>query len=148
MDPLSLLFSAIVSGAAAALKPTAEKAVTDSYEALKALIKRKWGHVDVEVLERDPASQPRQQILKDDLIKAESAPDRELLEGAQRVLAAVKEHDPEAARAANIEIADIDAGANANIEDLVAAGQVTVRRVKAAQDVNIKGVRAGNPTQR
>lgn len=148
MDPLSLIFSAIVSGAAAALKPTAEKAVTDSYEALKALIKRRWGHVDVDVLERDPTSEPRQQIVKDGLQKSGDLNDRELLDSAQRMLLAVKEHDPDAARAANIEIADIEAGANANIEDISAEGSVVVRRVKAVQDVNIRDVRAGNPPRR
>jgi hypothetical protein len=148
MDPLSLLFTAVVSGAAAALKPTAEKAVVDGYEALKALIKRKWAHVDVAVLERDPASEPRQQILKQDLEAAGGIDDRDLLEQAKALLKAIANHDPDAAQAANIDISDIVAGADANIDDVIAEGQVSIRGVKAAKDVNIRGVRAGNPTRR
>ncbi len=148
MDPLSLLFTAIVSGASAALKPTAEKAVVDGYAALKALIKRKWGEVEVEVVEREPASEPRQQILKDGLSASGAVDDREILAQAKALLEAIRTHDPDAARGANIEISDINAGADANIEDLVAEGHVSVTRVTAAKDANIRGVRAGNPTRR
>jgi len=154
MDPLSLIFSAVVSGAAAALKPTAEKAVKDGYEALKALIKRKWRGVALEPIERDPASEARQAVLKEDLQAQGGLADREVLEHAKALLAAVKEHDPGAAEGAGVTIEDIDAGATANIEDVAGEGAVAIRRVKANQDVNIRGVRgvrggtSGNPTGR
>jgi hypothetical protein len=40
MDPLTRLVTALAAGAAAALKPTVEQAVKDSYAALKGLIQR------------------------------------------------------------------------------------------------------------
>lgn len=148
MDPLSLIFSAIVAGAASALKPTAEKAITDGYEALKALIKAKWKDVAVESIERDPASPDRQKVLKDDLQSAGRLDDREVLAKAQELIQAVKAHGPEAAVAAGISIKDIEAGGSVNIEDLVVAGALSVHNVKAGQDFNLKGVRAGNPPVR
>jgi len=149
MEPLSLIFSAIVAGATAALKPTAGQAVKDAYEGLKALIKRKWERVEMESLERDPADKARQEIVKGDLRGAEGLGDREVLERAQQVLAAVKAHDPAAAEAAGITIEDLEAGADVNIEELLAQGTITARRVKAAKDINIKGVRSErNPTGR
>jgi hypothetical protein len=148
MEPLSLIFSAIVAGATAALKPTAEQAVKDAYAGLKALIKRKWTRVEVESLERDPADKARQQLVKSDLQKADDLADGEVLKQAQQVLAAVKEHDPAAAASAGITIEDLDAGANVNIENLVAEGVLAMRRIKAAQDINIKGARSENPSKR
>ena len=148
MDPLSLIFSAIVAGAASALRPTAEKAITDGYEALKALIKAKWKGVAVESIERDPASPNRQKVLKDDLQSAGRLDDREVLAKAQELIQTVKAHGPDAAVAAGISIKDIEACGSVNIEDLVAAGALTVQNVKAGQDFNLKGVRAGNPPVR
>jgi Na+-transporting NADH:ubiquinone oxidoreductase subunit NqrC len=148
MEPLSLIFSAIVAGATAALKPTAEQAVKDAYAGLKALIKRKWNRVEMESLERDPADQVRQQLVKSDLQKADDLADGEVLEQAKQVLAAVKKHDPAAAASAGITIEDLDAGASVNIENLVAEGVLAMRRIKAGQDINIKGARSGNPSKR
>lgn len=149
MEPLSLIFSAVVTGATAALKPAAEQAVKDAYAELKALIKKKWDRVEVESLERDPTDKARQQLVKSDLQKADDLADREILERSQQVLVAVKTHDPAAAESAGITIEDLESGANVNIEELVAEGAITVRRVKAEQDINVKGVRAGkNPTER
>lgn len=148
MEPFSLIFSALVAGATAALKPTAEQVVKDAYAGLKDLIKRKWNHVEVDSLERDPTDKTRQQLVKNDLQKADDLANREMLEQAQRVLTAVRMHDPEAAQSAGITIEDLESGANVNIEDVVAQGAIAVRRIKATQDINIKGARAGNPTER
>ena len=56
MDPITIILTALVVGAAAGLKPTAEKAVKDAYAGIKSLIKRKYGQVKVDILESDPAS--------------------------------------------------------------------------------------------
>ncbi len=42
MEPISLIIAALVAGATAAAKDTAEKTVKDAYEGLKTLIKRKF----------------------------------------------------------------------------------------------------------
>lgn len=148
MDPLSLVVSAVVAGAGAAFKPTAELAVKDAYGSLKAYIQRRWQQVDVGALEREPARPLKQQLLREDLEHADAGSDRDLLEQARAVLALVRAHDRDAALAGGISIEHLDAGANANIEDLLAEGAIRVRDVKAAQDINIRGLRSANPTRR
>jgi len=148
MDPLSLTLSALVSGAAAVLKPTAQQAVKDAYGSLKRYIRHKWAQVDIDALEREPTRKSRQDLVREDLERVQASADRELLEQARALLVIVREHDPEAAATAGIAIEDLDAAANVNIEDLVAHGAIHVRGVKAGQDLNIRGIQAGNPTRR
>ena len=148
MDPLSLIFSAIVAGASAALKPTAEQAVKDAYEGLKALIRSRWRRVAVEAIEGNPSSSERQKILKEDLQAAGQLDDREVLEKAQQLILAVKAHDPAAAEAAGITVRDLDVAGTVNLDDLAAAGGIAVQGVKAGGDFNLRGARAGNPQSR
>lgn len=142
MDPLSMIFTAIVTGASAALKPTAEAAVKDAYAALKELIKRKWSAVAVDPIERDPKSDARQAVLKEDLEAQPDIADRQVLEQAKKVLATIEAHDSAAAQAVGITIENLRAGANANIEDVVAEGAVLIGDIDAKQDINIRTVRS------
>jgi len=149
MEPISLLLTAIVSGAAAALEPTAGKAVKDAYEGLKHLIKKKWGGISLETVEQNPKSEPRREVLKEDLENAKAAHDEEVLAKAQELIRAVKEHAPQAAQAAGITIAELDAAGSVNIKGLVATGgHVAVTKIKSGQDINIDNVRSENPTGR
>jgi hypothetical protein len=148
MEPLTLVYSALVAGASAALKPTAELAVKEAYQALKSLVLRKLGRAEVEMLERDPADETRRKLVKQELERAGPLAEREVLEQAQATLVAVKRHDPEAATAAGITLADLAAAGTVNIERLVAAGAVSVARVTAGGDLNIRDLAAGNPTRR
>lgn len=148
MDPLSLTLSALVAGAAAVLKPTAQQAVKDAYRSLKHYIKNRWADIDLDALEREPARKSRQDLVREDLERIQASFDRELLAQARALLVMVRQRDPQAAAAAGITIEDLDAVANVNIEDLAAQGSVHVRGVKAGQDLNIRGVQAGNPLRR
>ena len=147
MEPISMLVTAIVSGAAAALEPTAGQAVKDAYAGLKALIKRKWDGVGVESVERDPRSVSRRDVLKDDLAKTSAPRDEEVLAKAQELLQAVRLHAPHAAQAAGISLAEIEAGGTISIKDLLAVG-ISISKVKASKDIAIEGLRSENPTKR
>jgi hypothetical protein len=146
MEPISLLVTAIVSGAAAALDGTAKQAVKDAYEGLKTLIRRKWGDVNVESVERDPKSVARREVLKEDLAKAGGTPDAQVLQQAQEVIRAVKEHAPQAAQGVGISLSELEAAGSVNISDLT--GNISVKGVKAGKSINIKGLNSGNPTTR
>ena len=148
MEPISLLLTAIVSGAAAALEPTAGQAVKDAYAGLKSLIKRKWGTVGVESVEQNPKSASRQEVLKEDLEKAGAARDAELLAKAQQLVQAVAAHAPQAAQAAGISLAQLKAAGSVNIRNLLAEGGISVSEVSAGQDLNIEGLQSKNPTGR
>lgn len=147
MDPVSAITMAIAAGAAAALKDATADVVRDGYAALRALMKRKFGSVDVEVVERKPESRARQMVLGEELSEAGADDDEEVLAAAQALLKRIEENAPEAAGAIGVDIENIKA-ANVTIEEVRATGTgVKARGVEASGDVSIRGVTAGtDPT--
>jgi hypothetical protein len=144
MDPVSVVVTALVAGAAAGLKPAAEQAVKDAYAGLKALIQRKWQQVSVGQLEANPTSEARQAVVKEDLAQANAADDRDLLTAADKVLDAVAQHAPEVARSIGVRLEDIKSGGSLRIRDVVAGDAgVDVRKADVHGDIDISGVRAG-----
>lgn len=146
MDPLTLIVTALATGAAAGLKPTAEKVIKDAYEGLKSLIKRKYERAQktVPVLESDPASEAGKAVVRESLEKDGAERDEDLLLQAQAVLQAIRAHAPaEAAEAAGVRIEDIEAGASVSVRDIVSAGGFTAKNIRAQQDVTIEKIRAG-----
>jgi hypothetical protein len=132
MDPISIIVMALVSGAAAALKPTTEQAIKDAYVGLKGLIQRKFGHVDVAVLETDPASKKRQAVVQEDLEKAGAGQDAELLREAKALLDTIQTHAPDVPKAVGLDLQDIK-GASLTAERILAEGpNATGVRVKGA----------------
>jgi hypothetical protein len=146
MDPITLIVTALAAGAAAGLQSAAPKVITDAYEGIKALIKRKYGHVGLETLEANPASGNRKSVVKEELEKTDAGQDDELLRQAQAVLQAIKQYAPETAAAAGVSMEDIEVGASLRISDITASGSgVNIRNARVAQDIEIRGVRAGDP---
>lgn len=132
MDPISIIVMALVTGAATALKPTTEQAIKDAYAGLKGLIQRKFGRVNVTVLETDPASKMRQGVIKEDLEKAGAAQDEELLRTAKALLDAIQTHAPNVPTAVGIDLEDIK-GASLTAERILAEGShATGVKVKGA----------------
>ena len=94
MEPISLIIAALVAGAIAAAKDTAEKGVKDAYEGFKTLIKRKFegdalgqGLVDAKPEEIKQA----EGLLKDKITKAGVDQDAKIIEVAQNLLDKIKE---------------------------------------------------------
>jgi hypothetical protein len=132
MDPISIIIMALVSGAAAALKPTTEQAIKDTYAGITGLIQRKFGRVDVAVLETDPASKARQAVVQEDLEKAGAGQDEELLRRAKALLDAIQAHAPDVPRAVGLDLEDIK-GASLTAERILATGpNATGAKVKGA----------------
>ncbi|UZO74750.1 hypothetical protein M8120_18020 [Microcystis aeruginosa str. Chao 1910] len=77
MEPISLIVTALVAGAVAAAKDTAEKGVKDTYQGLKTLIKRKFAN--------DPLAQAMVEAKPEDIKKDEG-----LLMGLRHFRAAKK----------------------------------------------------------
>lgn len=145
MDPITLIVTALATGAVAGLKPTAEKVVKDAYEGLKTIIKDKYERSKeaVSVLENDPASKAGKAVVQESLEKDGAGRDEALLRQAQAVLKAIEEREPGAAEAAGVQIEDVKAGASVEIRRIVAEGPVSVRHIDAQEDVSITDVRAG-----
>jgi hypothetical protein len=147
MDPISLILTALATGAAAGLKPAAERAVTDAYEGLRTIIRNRYTRVNesLTALEAQPSSAARKAAVEEDLAEEEAAADTEVLEMAKKLLEAVSNFAPEAAREAAVDIEDVRVGASLNIEDIVADGAaLRIRRTDVADDLNIRGIRGGS----
>jgi hypothetical protein len=98
MDPLSLIITAVASGAAAAAKDTAGAAVKDAYAGLRALIVRRLGgHREAEDVVQRAERQPEteQPTLAGRLRDRGVDQDEEMIRAAQAVLLQV---DPDGAR--------------------------------------------------
>ena len=98
------------------------------------------------MLESDPGSEARQDVIKEDLQKAGAREDEELLHEAQGVLQAVEQHAPEATAEIHVNLEYVKAAGSIKIADLLASGgvDVDVRKTEAGRDIEIKGIRAGN----
>jgi hypothetical protein len=145
MDPISIIVMALVTGAAAALKPTTEQAIKDAYAGMKGLIQRKFGRVNVAVLETDPASKVRQAVVQEDLEKAGAGQDEELLTNAKALLDAIQTHAPDVPKAVGLDLEDIK-GASLTAERILAEGpHATGVKVKGADiqgDIRVSDVTA------
>jgi hypothetical protein len=99
MDPVSVIVSAIAMGASTALKATAGDVIKDSYRAFKELLLRKYGkHGDtaeaVEKLEKNPESQPRKDVLKEELTNAGAHKDQEVVDKSTELLKVLESKSP------------------------------------------------------
>lgn len=143
MDPISIIVTALVLGAAAGLKPTAEQAVKDAYTGLKSLIQRKFTQVNIELVEDDPKSQSRQNVVKEDLVKVNADQDIDVIKAAQALIETVSKKEPDTAIAMGVNLADIKA-ASLRLRDIIATGTgVNIQRSEFVGDIDIQQVRAG-----
>lgn len=99
MEPISLILAALVAGATAAGKDVAGKAVKDSYDGLKALIKKKFaekGKDDPSAIIDKYEKKPEitKALLEDELKEAEIEKDTAILQVAETIM---KREDPEGA---------------------------------------------------
>jgi hypothetical protein len=143
MDPLTSIVTALSAGAAAALQSTVEQAVKDSYVALKGVIQRKYGQVNVDQLEANPSSKSRRGVVEEDLAAAGAETDAEVLQKAQALLEAIQRHAPEAVAAIGVDLKDIE-GATLAIRRVIASGTgVKVEQGIFSGDITIEDVQAG-----
>ena len=152
MEPVTAIVTALATGAAAGLKPTAEKIIKDAYEGIKALIKRKLDVPVVEVLEADPKSEAAKALVSEQLKKSGIAEDNEILKQSQALLELIKKHAPSVPETIGVKFGDVDA-ASLTLGDIISSGSgVIVEKGKFSGDINITNVRAGvketesNPT--
>ena len=97
MEPISLIIAALIAGATAATKDTAEKAVKDGYEGLKTLIKRKFegDPIGQGLVDAEPEKIKKgEELLKDSIKNAGVDQDKEVLKAAKKIM---DKEDPEGA---------------------------------------------------
>ena len=96
MDPVTTaILAALATGAAGSAPKIVEKVVVDAYDALKAILKRKFGD-DSDVvkattqLETKPESAGRQETLKEEIAAAKADLDPDIIKAAQALLDQIK----------------------------------------------------------
>ncbi len=143
MEPITIIVTALVVGAAAGLKSTAEKAIKDAYDGIKALIKRKYGDVGLVELEKEPESEARRVSVAEDLTDAGAGEDAELLEQAKALLDTIRQYQWQGAEAIGVDFEEIEA-AYLKIKQVRATGTgVRVRKGKFIEGIEIGEVEAG-----
>jgi hypothetical protein len=96
MDPITTaILAAAVAGAVSGTSNVAERAIGEAYDALKGLIKSKFGADSklaraVQDVEDDPQSKGAPIVLEEQVAKAKASEDPELARLAQTLLDAVK----------------------------------------------------------
>lgn len=144
MEPVTLIVTALATGAAAALKPAAEDAIKVGYEGLKSLLQRKFGQVELKALEQKPESKPKRDSVAEDLTAVGADQDREVLGAAQALLQLIGSCSPQTAAAIGVDLELVRVGGSINIENVISDGAgVRANDVQASADLNIKGIRAG-----
>ncbi|MQY26603.1 hypothetical protein [Nocardia aurantia] len=144
MEPLTtIVATAIATGAAAGLKDTAKQAISDAYRVVRSLITGRYREVDLTPVEKKPESIAKRDSLAEDLSAAGADEDAELLAAAQKLIAAVRAHEADAAAAIGVDLARIEADA-LRISDVLSTGS-GVRAVDTTVhgSIDISDVRAG-----
>jgi hypothetical protein len=92
MDPITAAIVAALSlGVTSGLTETSKKAIGEAYDALKGLLKKKFGHAStvvqtVEGLETKPDSKGRQVTLQEEVAAAHADQDPDILKAARALL--------------------------------------------------------------
>src|SRR5260370_2093791 len=100
MDPITIaIVAALTAGATSGLTEVAKTMVTDAYQGLKDMIKKKSGDkstviTSIEVLEANPQSVGRQQTLNEEIVDAHLTQDQDILQAAQSLLSLIKPQPP------------------------------------------------------
>jgi hypothetical protein len=145
MEPITMIVTAIATGAAAIMKPTAEQIVKDAYTELKAIIQRKYQQVSVATIENNPASKERQNILTEDLKATQADKDEEVLHQAQSLLKIIEQQSPQLAEEVGLRIEDVKVGASLKIREIIAQRGIgaEIKRTEIMQDLEIGKVQTG-----
>jgi hypothetical protein len=146
MDPISIIITAIVLGAAAGLKPVTEQTIQDAYNGLKRLVQDKYAdtRVAIDLLEKDPKSKAYQEAAQEMFSQTSLGKDEDVLLKAKSVLDAVAKHAPETAQVVGVRLEDVK-GASLTIADIISSGSgVDLKKTNISGDIEIKHVRAGD----
>lgn len=93
MDPVSLIETALITGAAASAKDTASQAIKDAYNSLKTLLSRLFADKPkAQIILEEHATDPEtyEKPLKKFLTEAHAAQNSELLAAAKQVMTLVQ----------------------------------------------------------
>ena len=140
---LAGIIGALAAGALAKAGDVGGRAVTDAYDALRALIVRKLGKGGaVQSVEDEPRSESAQAALAEALTKAGLGADPELAQHAEALRAVIA--GAAGAGGADIEVGDITGKVNVLVNNLVASGRIKLGDIRAETgDATLTNLTAG-----
>ncbi len=148
MDPYSSIVTALALGAAAGISSSAEQAIKDCYFSIKALVNRKFPHVDLAPLELDPKSKSRRQMIMEELARANAFNDRELLEEVGKLLQVLLNYSNINQEVVGIKIEEVEA-LSLKIKDVLSSGSgILIAKSKFSGDITLQGIKAGQKNRR
>jgi hypothetical protein len=141
VDPVTLIVTAVVLGASAGLRDTADQVVKDAYAGLKRLLQRKG--VEVGPIERNPDSAAQRAAVDEQLTDAGAASDADLIEAAKQLITLVRASDPSVGPALGLDFERIEAEA-LRVRSVESDGTaIRVRDGKFTGAIDIGDIRAG-----
>jgi len=143
VEVLASVIGAFAAGALAKAGDVGGRAVTDAYDAFRALIVRKLGKGGaVQSVEDEPRSETAQATLAEALAKAGLSADPELAQHADALRAAIA--GAAGAGGAGIEVGDITGKVNVLVNSLVASGRIKLGDIRAETgDATLTNLTAG-----
>lgn len=146
MEPISAIVLSLALGAAAeAGKDAVGEVVKDAYRKVKTLLAEHFSSVPISLITDAPDSKPRRALVESELSALNADQNKDLVEAANKLIEAVKEHAPSAVAIVGVSLKDVEA-ANIRLKDIYSAGSGAIlEKVKATGDVVIENVRAGIP---
>ena len=138
MDPVTVIVTAVTTGAVLVLQEATKLIVKDTYAALKDFIIKKYGDQGdvkdaVKKVEDKPDSDARKSLLREELETAGAGEDEELLKKAQEFLALAKPEDAQAGQ----QTATISGDKNVVTQVSQQAGDNAIQ-IGVARDVDFK----------
>jgi hypothetical protein len=121
-----------------------ESVVKDAYKKVKGLLADHFSSVPISLVTESPASKPRRALVESELSALNADQNMELVAAANKLLEAVKEHEPGAAHVVGVKLEDVEA-ANIRLRDIYSTHTgVEIKKAKVAGDIEIVGVHAGS----
>jgi hypothetical protein len=127
MDPIT---TAVVAALPALASDVVKSTVKDAYDALKEVIRRRWGERSpvaraVEALERDPTSEDRAQSLEERIADTKATQDPEVMKVLAKLAASLEKADIAGSASTQINLR-IHGG---NLQGVIGAQHVTVDKL-------------------
>lgn len=141
MDIYTIIGTALALGALSGLQETATQVVKDAYASVKDFLKQHYSKIDLDMLEQNPTSEARKQVLVEDLQTNQVADNKQLLERINQLLKALEDKSLQGTPI-GVTLDQIK-GMTLEIEDVISSGSGVSVTDSEIDDIKIKGIRAG-----
>jgi hypothetical protein len=148
LDPISAIAGAIIAGAIAAVQDTAQQAIKDAYNGLKALLIERYKLSSLALIETNPSNSVFQKAVEEEIRSQPTIADnQQILAKAKLVHELLQSLPPPSLAAWGLDAGAIKAQAGIILERISGtAGGIKADAIEAGRNVHISDVHGGtNP---